>query len=60
MALLVLGIILTFYTMVGLSASFIVWSVSAEAEFLKGNMNWSNWDVEELTRGRGSWRPRLS
>ncbi|PVH87249.1 NAD(P)-binding protein [Cadophora sp. DSE1049] len=33
---------------VELSASFIVWSVSPEAEFLQGKLIWANWDVEEL------------
>ncbi|CAN9325051.1 unnamed protein product [Alternaria alternata] len=31
-----------------LPASFAVWIVSPEAEFLKGKFVWSNWDVEEL------------
>jgi hypothetical protein len=33
---------------VELAASFIVWSASPEAEFLKGKFIWSNWDVNEL------------
>lgn len=33
---------------VELAASFIVWSASPEAEFLKGKFIWSNWDVTEL------------
>lgn len=33
---------------VELAASFIVWSASPEAEFLKGKFIWSNWDVDEL------------
>lgn len=33
---------------VELSASFIVWAASPEAEFLKGKLVWSNWDVDEL------------
>ncbi|KAH7403405.1 hypothetical protein BKA64DRAFT_776861 [Cadophora sp. MPI-SDFR-AT-0126] len=36
------------YDDVELSASFIVWSASHEAEFLKGKLIWANWDVEEL------------
>ena len=31
-----------------LSANFIVWSASPEADFLKGRFAWVNWDVEEL------------
>ncbi|KIM97347.1 hypothetical protein OIDMADRAFT_32347 [Oidiodendron maius Zn] len=31
-----------------LSAEFIVWSASKEAEFLSGRFAWANWDVEEL------------
>jgi NAD(P)-dependent dehydrogenase (short-subunit alcohol dehydrogenase family) len=31
-----------------LSANFILWSTSPEAEFLKGRFAWVNWDVEEL------------
>ncbi|KAH6613061.1 hypothetical protein C7974DRAFT_322247 [Boeremia exigua] len=31
-----------------LPASFAVWIVSPEAEFLKGKFVWSNWDIEEL------------
>ena len=31
-----------------LPANFMVWLVSAEAEFLRGRYLWSNWDVEEL------------
>ena len=33
---------------VNLSANFLVWAASAEAEFLKGKVLWSNWDVDEL------------
>ncbi|KAI9854447.1 MAG: hypothetical protein M1813_001241 [Trichoglossum hirsutum] len=33
---------------VELSASFIVWASSPEAEFLKGKLVWTNWDVDEL------------
>lgn len=33
---------------VELTASFIVWSTSPEAEFLNRKFIWSNWDVEEL------------
>jgi hypothetical protein len=36
------------YGVVELPASFAVWIVSPEAEFLKGKFVWSNWDVEEL------------
>ncbi|KFX96090.1 hypothetical protein O988_05486 [Pseudogymnoascus sp. VKM F-3808] len=38
-----------------LAADFIVWAVSPEAEFLKGKMIWSNWDVDELKE----WRTEL-
>lgn len=31
-----------------LPASFIVWAVSPEAEFLRGKFLWCNWDVDEL------------
>ena len=31
-----------------LPAGFIVWSVSAEVEFLKKRILWANWDVDEL------------
>ncbi|KFY35279.1 hypothetical protein V494_06056 [Pseudogymnoascus sp. VKM F-4513 (FW-928)] len=31
-----------------LPASFAVWIVSPEAEFLRGKFVWSNWDIEEL------------
>ncbi|OBT95618.1 hypothetical protein VE01_05898 [Pseudogymnoascus verrucosus] len=31
-----------------LPASFAVWIVSPEAEFLQGKFVWSNWDIEEL------------
>jgi len=41
------GVILPFDEM-SLPSNFIVWAVSPEAEFLKGKMIWSNWDVEEL------------
>jgi hypothetical protein len=36
--------------LVALPASFAVWIVSPEAEFLKGKGKfvWSNWDIEEL------------
>jgi hypothetical protein len=34
-----------------LAGSFIVWAASREAEFLKGKLVWSNWDVDEL-KGR--------
>jgi hypothetical protein len=33
---------------VELPASFAVWIVSPEAEFLNGKFVWSNWDIEEL------------
>jgi hypothetical protein len=36
------------YDAVELPASFAVWIVSPEAEFLRGKFVWSNWDVEEL------------
>lgn len=36
------------YTSVELPASFAVWIVSTEAEFLRGKFVWSNWDIEEL------------
>jgi hypothetical protein len=35
-------------SIVELPASFIVWAVSPEAEFLKGKFVWANWDVDEL------------
>lgn len=50
MALLELRVLLTFSTIVELSASFIVWSVSSKAEFLKGKLIWSTWDVEEKAK----------
>lgn len=31
-----------------LSAEFIVWATSQEAEFLSGRLAWANWDVDEL------------
>lgn len=31
-----------------LSGSFILWSVSPEAEFLAGKYIWASWDVDEL------------
>lgn len=34
--------------LVSLPADFLVWAASPEAEFLKGKLVWSNWDVEEL------------
>ena len=40
------------YGVVELPASFAVWIVSPEAEFLKGKFVWSNWDVEELKKER--------
>jgi hypothetical protein len=42
-------------TIASLAAAFIVWAVSPEAEFLKGKMIWSNWDVDELKE----WRTEL-
>jgi hypothetical protein len=33
---------------VELAASAIVWSASPEADFMKGKIYWSNWDVPEL------------
>ena len=47
MAVLELGVLLTFYAIVEFSASFIVWSISSKAEFLKGKLIWSNWDAEQ-------------
>ncbi|TVY54996.1 Short chain dehydrogenase citE [Lachnellula suecica] len=41
------GIVLPFDD-VELSANFIVWIVSPEAEFLKGKFIWSNWDVDDM------------
>jgi hypothetical protein len=37
---------------VELSANFIVWATSPEAEFLKGKLLWANWDVDELKARR--------
>ncbi|KAH6684999.1 hypothetical protein F5X68DRAFT_136546 [Plectosphaerella plurivora] len=37
---------------INLPASFVVWIVSPEAEFLRGKFVWSNWDVEELKAKR--------
>ena len=37
---------------VELSANFIVWATSPEAEFLKGKLLWANWDVDELKAKR--------
>ena len=37
---------------VSLSAHFLVWAASPEAEFLKGRLLWSNWDVPELIARR--------
>ncbi|KAL2067368.1 hypothetical protein VTL71DRAFT_1793 [Oculimacula yallundae] len=45
------GLVLPFDD-VELSASFIVWSVSREAEFLNGKFLWANWDVDELKAKR--------
>lgn len=33
---------------VELPAHFAVWLTSPEADFLKGRLVWSNWDVEEM------------
>ena len=33
---------------VSLPAGFILWAASPEAEFAKGKLIWSNWDVTEL------------
>ena len=34
------------------SASFIVWTTSPEADFLRGKFLWANWDVDELKAKR--------
>lgn len=39
---------LTNDNVVQLPAHFLVWMASHEAEFLRGRLVWSNWDVEEL------------
>ncbi|KAK2755492.1 putative secondary metabolism biosynthetic enzyme [Arachnomyces sp. PD_36] len=33
---------------IDLAANFILWAASPEAEFARGRMLWSNWDVDEL------------
>ncbi len=33
-----------------LAADFIVWAASSQAEWLRGKMVWSNWDVDELMK----------
>lgn len=35
-------------TIVELSAGFIVWAASPEAQFLKGRFVWANWDIGQL------------
>jgi NAD(P)-dependent dehydrogenase (short-subunit alcohol dehydrogenase family) len=37
---------------IDLPGHFIVWLVSPEAEFLKGKLVWSNWDIDELKARR--------
>lgn len=40
-------------TTVELPAHFIVWLLSAEANFLRSRMVWANWDVEQLKAMEG-------
>jgi len=35
-------------SIVSLPSGFLVWAASPEAEFLKGRVLWSNWDIDEL------------
>jgi hypothetical protein len=44
------GLILTGACVVSLSASYLVWACSPEAEFIKGKFVWAHWDVEELRK----------
>lgn len=36
------------FTNVALTANFILWLASPEADFMKGRFAWVNWDIEEL------------
>lgn len=35
-------------TDIDLSANFILWATTPEADFLKGRFAWVNWDIDEL------------
>lgn len=35
-------------SIVSLLSGFLVWAASPEADFLRGRVLWSNWDVDEL------------
>lgn len=44
---------------VSLPAHFLVWVASPEADFLKGRLLWSNWDVPELVARRTEFEGTL-
>ncbi|RDW58475.1 hypothetical protein BP5796_12405 [Coleophoma crateriformis] len=44
---------------VELPASFVIWLISPEGEFLKNKFVWSNWDVEELKAKRNHYSTTL-
>lgn len=40
------------FTDIDLSANFILWATTLEADFLKGRFAWVNWDIDELKARR--------